>query len=95
MDGPTIVAALFVSVAGVTSISAPIIAGRNQRRSDAARFQHDRAMTDTNELRGLIEEIAVALPAAIQRSDTRTPAVRFGGAGRMDPAGLEPATYRL
>jgi hypothetical protein len=67
MDGATIVAAIAVVVAGGTSIAAPIIAGRNQRRSDAARFKHERAMKDTDELRALIDEIAVAIPPTIQR----------------------------
>jgi hypothetical protein len=70
MDGATVVAAIAVVVAGATSVGAPIIAGRNQRRSDDARFRHERAMTDTDELRALIDEIAVALPAAIQKQST-------------------------
>lgn len=67
MDGPTIVAGLSVLVAGVTSIAAPIIAGRNQRESDAAKFEYERAMKDTDELRALIDQVAIAMPEAIQK----------------------------
>lgn len=70
MDGPTIVAAISVVVAGAASITAPIIAGRNQRGSDAAKFEHERGMKDTDELRALIDEIAVAIPATIQKQGT-------------------------
>src|SRR3954452_22287970 len=70
VDGPTIVAGISVIVAGATSIAAPIIAGRNQRRSDAARFKHERAMKDTDELRVLLDEIAVAIPKTIQKAGT-------------------------
>ena len=67
MDGPTIVAAIAVVTSGVTSVVAPIIAGRMQRHSDAARFEHDRAMKDTDELRVLLDDLATALPVAIQK----------------------------
>jgi hypothetical protein len=67
VDGPTIVAAISVLVAGATSISAPLIAGRNQRRSDDAKFRHERAMKDTDELRALVDEIATTIPAVIQK----------------------------
>src|SRR4051812_44188984 len=70
MDGATVVAAIAVVVAGATALAAPLIAGRNQRRSDDARFNHERAMKDTDELRTLIDEIAVALPITIQKQGT-------------------------
>lgn len=70
VDGATIVALVSVVVAGTTSIAAPIIAGRNQRRSDAARFKHERALKDTDELRQMIDEIAVAIPETTQEQGT-------------------------
>jgi hypothetical protein len=70
VDGPTIIAAISVLVAGATSIFAPVIAGRNQRRSEAAKFEHERAMKDMDELRALIDEIATTFPAVIQKQAT-------------------------
>jgi hypothetical protein len=66
VDGPTVVAATAVLVAGATSIAAPIIAGRSQRRNDAARFARERAKKDVDEIRALLDEIVVAIPRTIQ-----------------------------
>lgn len=67
MDGPTIVAVIAVVVAGATSVAAPIIAARGQRRSDAARFAHERAMKDVDEIRELLDQIIAAIPQTIKR----------------------------
>jgi len=67
VDGPTIVAAISVLVAGTTSVAAPIIAARGQRRSDATRFAHERAMKDVDQIRELLDHIITAIPQTIQR----------------------------
>lgn len=66
MDGPTIVAAISVLVAGAMSVAAPVIARHGQRRSDAARFAHERAMKDVDEIRELLDQIITAVPQTIR-----------------------------
>lgn len=55
-------------VAGVTSLGAPIIAGRNQRRGDVGRFAHERTMRDSAETHAILDEIAGLIPATIQEA---------------------------
>jgi hypothetical protein len=69
MDGPTIIAGISVVVAGVTSISAPIVAGWREAKREEARFRRDRTSKEIDELRSTLVRADEAITRFIQATN--------------------------